>query len=88
MIRSAALGSEISASTVSTSGSAAGFIDRAVATTAQPCLRYPATRAAPMPCEPPVMTATCRSASLMPVLPVLAHPAPPAPRWPGRWGAG
>ena len=58
MIRSVVAGSDTSPSTVSTSGSLAGLIVREVATTAQPCCRYPATRPAPMPWEPPVMMAT------------------------------
>ena len=51
----------MSPSTVSTSGSSDGLIVRALATTAQPRPRYPATRSAPMPCDPPVMMATLRS---------------------------
>ena len=72
MIRSAVAGSAMSPSTVSTSGSSDDLIVRALATTAQPCWRYAATRPAPMPCEPPVMMAT---------LPFTACP-------PGRWDAG
>jgi hypothetical protein len=67
MIRPAAAGSAMSASTVSTSGSPDRLIVRAVATTAQPRSRYPATRPAPMPWEAPVMTTT---------LPVMTPPAP------------
>ena len=48
-IRSAVARFAMSPSTVSTSGSADGPIVRALATTAQPHLRYPATRSAPMP---------------------------------------
>src|SRR3984885_10111622 len=65
MIRSAVAGSVMSPATASTSGSSEGAMVRALATTAQPCARYPATRPAPMPCEPPVMMAT---------LPVMARP--------------
>ena len=72
MIWSAVAGSAMSPSTVRTPGSSAGLIVRAVATTAQPRPRYPATSPAPMPWEAPVMTAT---------LPVMAPPAP------GRSGA-
>ena len=65
MIRSAVAGFAMSPSTVSTSGSCDGLIVRALATTAQPRPRYPATRPAPMPCDPPVMMATLRSFPVM-----------------------
>ena len=65
-IRPAVAGSVMSPATLSTSGSPDGSIVRALATTAQPRSRYPATRPAPMPWEAPVMTAT---------LPVMACPA-------------
>ena len=60
----------MSPATVSTPGSWDGVIVLAVATTAQPRARYPATRPAPMPWEPPVMMAT---------LPVMMPPAPARP---------
>src|SRR6516165_5244927 len=66
MIRSAVAGSAMSPATVSTAGSSDGLIVRALATTAQPRPRYPATRPAPMPCEPPVTMATrCPLLSMM-----------------------
>jgi Short repeat of unknown function (DUF308) len=49
MIRSALAGFAMSPSTVSTPGSSDSLIVRALATTAQPRPRYPATRPAPMP---------------------------------------
>ena len=57
-IRSAVTGSAMSPATVSRSLSSDGLIVRALATTAHPRPRYPVTRPAPMPCDPPVMTAT------------------------------
>src|SRR6202020_3203241 len=63
MIRSAVAGSVMSPATASTSGSSEGAMVRALATTAQPRARYPATRPAPMPCEPPVMMATLPAVS-------------------------
>ena len=48
----------MSPATVSRSGSSDGLIVRALATTAQPCLRYPATSPAPIPREAPLMIAT------------------------------
>jgi len=72
-IRAAVAGSVMSSATVSRSGSSDDLIVRAVATTAQPRVRYPPTSPAPMPWEPPVMTAT---------LPVMT------PAGPGRSGAG
>jgi hypothetical protein len=63
----AVAGSAMSPATVSTPGSRDGVIVLAVATTAQPRARYPVTRPAPMPLEPPVMMAT---------LPVMMPPAP------------
>ncbi len=53
----------MSPSMVSRSGSPDGLNVRALATTAQPRPRYPATRPAPMPWEPPVMMATLRLVS-------------------------
>src|SRR5262249_49784294 len=67
MIRPAAAGSAMSASTVATSGSREGLIVSEVATTAQPRCRQPATSPAPMPGEAPVMTTT---------LPGMPPPAP------------
>src|SRR5580698_2503586 len=58
MIRLAVAGSPMSPATVSRPGSADGLILRALATTAQSRLRYPATRPAPMPREAPVTMAT------------------------------
>jgi hypothetical protein len=51
-------GWEMSAGTLSTSGSPDGPMDRELATTAYPSLRYAGTRAAPIPCEAPVTMAT------------------------------
>src|ERR1700684_3120964 len=58
MIRLAVAGSPLSAGTGWRSGPADGLILRALATTAQSRLRYPATRPAPMPREAPVTMAT------------------------------
>src|SRR5580693_2295287 len=59
-IRSAVARWVRSAATVTISASSDGSIARALATTAQPSPRYPATSPAPTPREPPVMTATLR----------------------------
>src|ERR1700722_18053121 len=58
MIRPAVAASVMSPATARTCGSSEGAMVRAVATTAPPRAGYPATRPAPMPCEPPVMMAT------------------------------
>src|SRR5487761_318905 len=58
MIWSAVACSEMSPSTVRTSGSFDGLMLSEFATTAQPRCRYPSTRPAPIPCEPPVTIAT------------------------------
>src|SRR3954469_8086059 len=51
-------GCPTSPGTASTIGSSPSRIVREFATTAQPSLRYPATRPAPIPCDAPVISAT------------------------------
>jgi hypothetical protein len=58
MIWSAVACSQMSPSTVRTSGSFDGLMLREFATTAQRRCRYRSTWPAPIPCEPPVTTAT------------------------------
>src|SRR5882757_2898853 len=48
----------MSPTTVTTPSSCDRSIERELATTAQPSLRYACTSAAPIPCDAPVMTAT------------------------------
>src|SRR6185437_10624327 len=71
--RSAVFRSVMSPGTTRIWSSLVGLIDRAVATTPYLRSRYASTRAAPMPCEAPVMTATFLSLFILVSFIVAGH---------------